>query len=494
MLQFPPPFSEKGIRKKEKGRIDQMSAKGYGGMDGDFEEATGKSAEEITEELGQQKDMLQDSIYAEKWRAASLNKDKAGLELENARLQEQKLKGGGREDFSEKISKNNEKIAGINEEIANAKKSVAEGEEKLSGINRRLQNMPGSTSGFLGNGQRTVSAMQQEIAGRYADIYNFESPEFSHLSHSDKAALYQKRARKNFVSAMAQSAPIASGAILGAGIGGTALTSAIGGSIGATGSTGGALAGFGAGLFYGPALAAQTAGIGSGIVGVGNAASVLAAESLAAHTPHKQKSVCSNASQAYVPMNYMEPPAGETGTSNGIVPPVIGGGSDCIVPVRPFPSGVPAMPGHGTQTNRGAYPNMVTANSKMYDVNERASKYVNKNFGSISSHLSAKMAEQSFHNEVKRGMQGAVSKAGYGQLSFTEKQKVLSRGGAEVFAKSAMDMLVKEGLSSETAEYGQIYNRLMEEFSAEKTIQKMAGAMLDQEKKILDFVDQDRME
>ena len=91
-------------------------------------------------------------------------------------------------------------------------------------------------------------------------------------------------------------------------------------------------------------------------------------------------------------------------------------------------------------------------------------------------------------------MQGAVSRAGYGKLSFIEKQRALSRGGAEVFAKSAMKMLEREGLAYNTAEYAGVYNRLLEEFSSEKTIQKMAGAMLEQEKKILDFVNQDGTE
>ena len=40
-----------------------------------------------------------------------------------------------------------------------------------------------------------------------------------------------------------------------------------------------------------------------------------------------------------------------------------------------------------------------------------------------------------------------------------------------------MKMLEREGLAYNTAEYAGVYNRLLEEFSSEKTIQKMAGAM-----------------
>ena len=65
---------------------------------------------------------------------------------------------------------------------------------------------------------------------------------------------------------------------------------------------------------------------------------------------------------------------------------------------------------------------------------------------------------------------------------------------ATKYAKSAMKMLEREGLAYNTAEYAGVYNRLLEEFSSEKTIQKMAGAMLEQEKKILDFVNQDGTE
>lgn len=484
------PLAEKGMGKKKKENAGGANSEGNFGMDEIYDGAAGQSAEEIAGDLGQRKDMLQDSVHAGKKKVAALNKDKSGLELENARLREREAKSGGRENFSEKIAENNQKIAGINDEIAGARQSVAENEAELAGVNRKLQNMQGAAFGFSGTGKGTASAMQQEIAGRHADIHNFERPEFSLLSHADKAALYQKRAKKNFMSAMAQSVPIASGAVLGAslgagaGIGGTLLASAAGAGIGTSGSAGGALAGAGAGLFYGPALAAQTAGIGSGIAGAGSAAVTLAAENIAPHMPNRRQLKPSSGGQAYVP-------AGQ-GALGGNKPSSDHGGAGIVVPAGPLPPGPPAA---GYETRQSpVFGNITAGSADIYDVNAKASRFVSRNFGNISSHLSEKMAEPGFCDEVKYGMQGAVSRVGYGKLSFIEKQRALSRGGAEVFAKSAMKMLEQEGLAYGSAEYAGVYNRLLEEFSSEKTIQKMAGAMLEQEKKILDFVDQDGIE
>lgn len=331
---------------------------------------------------------------------------------------------------------------------------------------------------------------EEEIAGRYADIHNFESPDFSTLSHADKAELYKKRSRKYFMSAMAQSAPIVSGAVLGAGLGGTLPAAAAGAGIGSSGSAGGALAGFGTGLFYGPALASQTAGMGSGIAGAGNKATAAAAESLAAQIPGKQRQKAAAANPQYTPdVPGMPQNAGLGDAGNGM-PPSDGNAAAGVI----VPSGLSAAAGFEMPHNLGVFGHLNAGSSNMYDVNERANQFVSRNFGNISSYLTGRLTEPGFHDEVRHGMQGAVSKAGYGKLSFEGKQQALSYGGAEVFAKSAMKMLEKEGIASDSAEYSQIYNRLLDEIASEKTIRKMAGAVLEREKRILDFVDQDDTE
>lgn len=119
----------------------------------------------------------------------------------------------------------------------------------------------GAGSSFgSGRGVSLAQSMQKQednresaILGKYANIKNFDNPEFRNLSYEDKAKLYKKRAGKQLRDTMTRS------------IGKTA------------GGIAGAAAGFGAGMFLSPGTKMTLMGAG---IGVGDAIGGVVGENL----------------------------------------------------------------------------------------------------------------------------------------------------------------------------------------------------------------------
>ena len=158
-------------------------------------------------------------------------------------------------DNQSRISANKSSIAAINGNIAQENANIAQNGQQITSLNNAASNIRAASSTLGGKSGASVSPRMQEVMRNHATISNFETPEFSGLSHADKAQLYKARARKQFVSA-------------GGSIAGTAAGAAVGATIG-----------MGAGLFYGPTVSAAAAGA---MAGAG--ASVLGATVSAAAT------------------------------------------------------------------------------------------------------------------------------------------------------------------------------------------------------------------
>lgn len=234
----------------------------------------GETFDGVARNLAKEKGALKSENSQSRQRIADLNRKKSDLQKRNADLKQQEAESGGWESYEWEIAKNNTKIAGYNQQIADEQKKIAANDTRMSAIDANLNSM----SGVSGGKASSISDRQMAVLQRMANVNNFESPEFSNLSHADKAALYQKRARRNMVRAAARSVPIVTGTLAGAslaaagGAGAVVAGGLAGGALGSSGSFTGSMLGLGAGMFMGPAAMVNAVNIGSMAGGAVNTA------------------------------------------------------------------------------------------------------------------------------------------------------------------------------------------------------------------------------
>lgn len=230
--------------------------------DVDDMDMTAPVPETVSDGMGQlkrRKESLESSNNNHRKEIAGYGKQKTNLATENARLKEEEIKNNAYGANDEQIAKNKTKMAELDEAIAKENASIADNNDQIGQINSRMDALKSSgmmgMSGGLGNNVAGTSH-RQEVLRKHANIVNFESPEFKGLSHEDKAALYRKRAMRQFATAGATA------------VGGTAMAAA------------GGVVGGGAGLFYGPSMAIMTAAAGAsagGMIGAGAAGAGISA-------------------------------------------------------------------------------------------------------------------------------------------------------------------------------------------------------------------------
>lgn len=87
---------------------------------------------------------------------------------------------------------------------------------RLDAVSRRARDAMVGMRAAGGGGGMAIPEGEQEVLDRYANIDNFETPEFKNISMDRKAELYRERARMSRQRARLQTAVEASGAVAGA--------------------------------------------------------------------------------------------------------------------------------------------------------------------------------------------------------------------------------------------------------------------------------------
>lgn len=238
------------------------------GLNANGNTSSGMTAEQGMEQLREEKNGLETDNLQSRQNIAALRMEKSRLAKENADMEADDAENGFPGASKAAIAKNKSQMASLDNAIEKENANISRNNEKINEINNRMEALRSSgmqqRTGTYGN--NGVSSRQQEILRKHANIDNFETPEFSGLSHQDKAVLYQKKAMKQFASAG---------------------TTAVGGVVGA----GGAVVGAGAGMFYGPTAMAMGASAGGSITGSAASAGASAVVQTASYAANGIKNV-----------------------------------------------------------------------------------------------------------------------------------------------------------------------------------------------------------
>lgn len=156
-----------------------------------------------------------------------LRREKRKQQVRKARIQKEIA------DTEEKISSDPYHALSYKQDIARLKSEAADANLKTAQIDQALDAMETKTStgSYRGKGSGRISdeydARRRAVMERYANVDNFERPEFSDISHERKAALYRERSmqetRLRRGRLAGQAAGMAGGALMGTWLGSTGV-------------------------------------------------------------------------------------------------------------------------------------------------------------------------------------------------------------------------------------------------------------------------------
>lgn len=111
-------------------------------------------------------------------------------------------------------------IGNLDKDIGNCKVKKAKNNEKIANLSATESNLRAAGAGIGGGaGSGQMGKRQSETLAKLATISNFETPEFSNLSHNQKASLYRKRAIANLAKSTVKGAAGVTGAAVGSALG-----------------------------------------------------------------------------------------------------------------------------------------------------------------------------------------------------------------------------------------------------------------------------------
>ena len=135
---------------------------------------------------------------------ASIDTELAKKKARRNRLQNQINMGKANGNLDpETFQANQQEIGKLDEEMGALSVRKAKNNEKLSNLNAKANNFKMMNGGAGGSGAGGVGTKQAETLSKLANIKNFEEPEFSSISHDQKANLYRKRALATIGKGMA---------------------------------------------------------------------------------------------------------------------------------------------------------------------------------------------------------------------------------------------------------------------------------------------------
>lgn len=390
----------------------QTAHDSYGGKAPE-EAGLGKSRGELADTLSAQKDELQAENDESGTRISRLRSRRADLEKVNASLKREDEENGTFGLHGKQIAQNNERIADINRDIAQEEEKVAGNKERISSINRSMENIGiGSRKNSFRGGDGALDERQQEILRKHANIDNFENPEFSGLSHEDKAELYKKRARRKFKAAAGD---------------------AVAGTVGAVS---GMAAGAALASFYGPTMQVLAADAGHAIgSGMGGMASAVVTNI------HKKGS---SSLSGKPNVRYVQQVVSDE-TRGGDVSSMMGGTQPPtpVLPSGPSSGLVPSVQGE-TVVMAGREPKGGVPNGSMDNRNIKKVKSVMaSNVGNAYQYFSSPVGRQTINTDIMSGIEAARNMQNYSGMSGQEKRAVVMDAVSSNIIKSTIPHLTK---------------------------------------------------